>query len=225
MIRLSQKIQEEIIRVREADSDTFSDLVKVAGLDPASDFTHANLQGVDFTGSDLAVFNFEFADLRGAIWDSVTSAELPHYMYALRGRRRDPISATDFDAISERSLKSQTWGERFFAFALTVDNFGEVDLTFALLTKIMDGDNSVYMKHCTPLYFLASHLDNSKAMNYCIEMASLGNSYGNMYRLRKLKRLLNEHISYAISTDKIMECYPGRIPIDKIVSHPAFLRT
>jgi len=53
-------------QVREAKSQSFSSLVKLAGLDKASDFRFADLTGVDFSQSDLSGFDFTGADLRGA---------------------------------------------------------------------------------------------------------------------------------------------------------------
>ncbi len=222
MLNLSEETQSMVKRISEADTDTFSELIRISRLDPASDFTHANLQNVDFRGSDLSKFNFKFADLRGATWDSETSFEPAQYMYALRGRQRDPVSTTDRVEIIECALNARTWGVRFFAFALAVDNFGEVDLTLELLAKIVREDGGKYMKFSSYLYFLASYLNNGEALEYCRTMASASNSYNNMFRFKKLKRLMNELGRYAESTNRTKR-YPGEVPVEDILNQAEFL--
>ena len=60
MLDISKEVRNSIIRVRKSDTNTFSELVRVGGLDPKEDFIHANLQDVDFTGSNLIDFNFDY---------------------------------------------------------------------------------------------------------------------------------------------------------------------
>lgn len=61
-----------------APEATFSDLVKLAQLDPTSDFRFSNLAGIDLSCSDLRGYDFTGADLRGAYgidvqWDGSTN--------------------------------------------------------------------------------------------------------------------------------------------------------
>lgn len=52
--------------ISESKSAVFSELVRIAGLNPEADFIEARLQWVDFEGSDLSNFDLREADLRGA---------------------------------------------------------------------------------------------------------------------------------------------------------------
>ncbi|MEJ6397053.1 pentapeptide repeat-containing protein [Yoonia sp. 208BN28-4] len=67
MLKIDQKVQETIVNVLNADTDNFNKLSEIAGLDPTTDFLHADLSGTDFTGADLTGYNFTGADLRGCI--------------------------------------------------------------------------------------------------------------------------------------------------------------
>ena len=65
----------EIIRaLRSGGNLTFSELAKVAGLDPATDFRRADLSDVDFQGSDLSGFDFTGALLKGARFEGARIA-------------------------------------------------------------------------------------------------------------------------------------------------------
>lgn len=55
-----------ISAVLQAHTESFSELVRIAGLDPACDFVGADLRGVDFRTDDLSGFDFASADLTGA---------------------------------------------------------------------------------------------------------------------------------------------------------------
>lgn len=215
MIELSNDMEKRILRVRNFDSETFSDLVRVAELDPRKDFEYANLQGVDFTGSDLRGFNFNYADLRGAIWDRDLTMAPEQYEFALRGRNLGPASPKDYDDLSKIALKSKTWAERFYAFAFAVDCFGEVRITYHLLKQIIDNDNSTYMVNASVLYFLSSRIHHLEAMDYCLTMASNTNSFMNQFRFRKLSRLKREISSYIESITGLQN-YPGQIEITTI---------
>lgn len=216
MFEFSDEVQNSISRVRKTDTDTFSELVRIGGLNPKEDFKYANLQDVDFTGSNLSEFNFNFADLRGATWEAEEPQIPESFRYALRGRKRDPIRSIDYSAIAERALTANTWRERFLSFALAVDNFGEVDLTLDILQKTLHLDNSKYMKFTSALYFIASYLRHSEALDYCRTMALASNSYTNMYRFKKLSRLLNELRGYLDSTNPKLT-YPGIVSSGNVV--------
>ncbi|MFM6108864.1 MAG: pentapeptide repeat-containing protein, partial [Sphaerospermopsis kisseleviana] len=49
-----QKLQDLIQRVVEAETDDFSALVEIAGLDPLQDFAGADLSGADLRVADLS---------------------------------------------------------------------------------------------------------------------------------------------------------------------------
>ncbi len=63
-----QKLQDLIQRVVEAETDDFSALVEIAGLDPLQDFAGANLSGANLSGANLSgatVENAIFGDNQG----------------------------------------------------------------------------------------------------------------------------------------------------------------
>ena len=64
----------------EADDATFTDLVKIARLDPARAFRGADLHGVDFGDADLYGYDFTEADLSGANFEraSIRGANFTH---------------------------------------------------------------------------------------------------------------------------------------------------
>ncbi|MBY5325920.1 hypothetical protein HFN03_01545 [Rhizobium leguminosarum] len=65
----------DIDAIREmalTDDASFSNLLRITGFDPRSDFADADLRGMDFTDADLRGFNFSGADLRGSIGENVT---------------------------------------------------------------------------------------------------------------------------------------------------------
>src|SRR5687768_13871412 len=69
--------QDTLRRIFAHPTNTFSDLVNIAGLDPSRDLKHLNLSEVNFAGSDLRFYDFTGANLRntrwkGAIYDSTT---------------------------------------------------------------------------------------------------------------------------------------------------------
>jgi hypothetical protein len=60
------KIDEAIARVLSATTANFEELVTISGLDPATDFRHANLSDIDFSGSNLDGFDFTGSIFVGA---------------------------------------------------------------------------------------------------------------------------------------------------------------
>ena len=72
------KIQRRAQQVLTSESNKFTDLVTIAGLDPSTDFRFSNLSGVDFkgcvlsgydfTGANLANCDFSDAELSGAVF-------------------------------------------------------------------------------------------------------------------------------------------------------------
>lgn len=62
----NDEIESAIARVLEAATPNFVELVTISGLDPASDFRHANLNGIDFADSNLSGFDFIGTSFDGA---------------------------------------------------------------------------------------------------------------------------------------------------------------
>jgi uncharacterized protein YjbI with pentapeptide repeats len=76
-IVLDKETSERVAAVIEADTDNFVFLANMLGLDPATDFRHSDLTGVDLSNCDLRGYDFSGADLTGAygtdvIWDETT---------------------------------------------------------------------------------------------------------------------------------------------------------
>lgn len=65
-MKLHQAASETLQALRRADGAPFTELVKIAGLDPARDLRDTDLSGVDFAGSDLAGYDFSGARLSNA---------------------------------------------------------------------------------------------------------------------------------------------------------------
>ena len=55
-------------------SDRLDELVRVAGLDPASDLRFGDWHGLDLAGADLRGFDFTGADLTGVRFDGAVIA-------------------------------------------------------------------------------------------------------------------------------------------------------
>lgn len=180
-----------IDRILTSSTEVFSQLVSLSGLIPERDFIDADLRGVDFSGSSLSSFNFEYADLRGAIWNGA-EGEPSNYRFSLRGRSTDALRARDFERWAERAKVSRTWSERFFAYKCIVDNFGENYLTLDLLREIERQDTSVYMRSASTLYLAASLYRSDEIKSYCSELAAGSNSKVNMFRMTKIRRYARE---------------------------------
>lgn len=59
-------LAEKIDAVLHAENTSFEELVKVSGLNPATDFQNINLKNIDFSNSDLSGFNFSGSNIAGA---------------------------------------------------------------------------------------------------------------------------------------------------------------
>lgn len=201
----------------DSEATVFSLLCEISGLDPREDFQHANLQEVDFRGSDLTGYNFRFADLRHAIWDENAGEKSIDCSFALRGRDFSPVRGSDWSEFKRGVFESKRWAERFLSFAFLVDNFGENELTArGLLAPVLRGDRSKYAVETCKTYFLASYLDNKEAMKYCRAMADAGHSPGNAYRLRKLRRYRSDLLRYisTVHTSEEWQLRGNRYPGD-----------
>lgn len=202
-------------RVRMAETDIFSDLVKLARLNPKEDFRHARLDGVDLGGSDLSSFDLQYADLRRVKWGGIL-ANPARFTYSLRGDGQSPVRGSDFEAIGATTLGAKTWGERFFSFKLLVDNWGENTTTFDLLVKIIERDKSTYMRNCAFTYFAAKYAGDEKMTSYCTQMARHGNTPTNMFRATKVKRAVDDYFQYYHSIEK-PDRFPGDISPKRIL--------
>ena len=186
-MKTSESYTVEFSSVMESESDVFSDLVALSGLNPQSDFQHSRLAGVDFGGSDLSKFNFDYADLRGVKWEERLSDPLS-LSYSLRGSGTDEVRGSDFADLRTKLLSKSNWAERFFAFLILVDNWGENPDTAGVLSELLENDNGTYLPLCCFVYFTASYLNDAESKSLCVDMANAGRSQINIYRLGKLRR-------------------------------------
>jgi uncharacterized protein YjbI with pentapeptide repeats len=53
---IDRKLTRQISAVISSPSDNFLEIVKVAKLNPKTDFINADLRGIDFSGLDLSEF-------------------------------------------------------------------------------------------------------------------------------------------------------------------------
>ncbi|UCI28427.1 pentapeptide repeat-containing protein [Mesorhizobium sp. B2-8-5] len=60
------ELDEVLAKVHSADTDNFVELVRISGLDPASDFRFANFEGMDFSNCKLRGFDFTGCDFTKA---------------------------------------------------------------------------------------------------------------------------------------------------------------
>lgn len=202
--------------VIEAESDVFSGLVEMSGLRPQRDFQHSRLTGVDFAGSDLSQFNFDYADLRGAKWDNRASDPLS-LRYSMRGKGTDEVRGDDFNDLSATVLSKSLWAERFFAFRLLVDNWGENSDTADVLSKLLASSSDTYLPLCSVLYFFASYINDGEAMALCNDMANAGRSQVNIYRLKKLRQAVRENLNY-LERLNLTQRYPNDLSDKEINS-------
>ena len=63
---LSQAAADVLVALRGANGAPFTELVRIAGLDPSTDLRNADLSGVDFAGCDLSGYDFSGAILANA---------------------------------------------------------------------------------------------------------------------------------------------------------------
>src|SRR3954465_16037176 len=64
---LSRSLVRLVHEAAGKERPSFADLVRAAGLDPATDFIGATLRDLDFRDDDLRGFKFSGADLTGAV--------------------------------------------------------------------------------------------------------------------------------------------------------------
>lgn len=201
--------------VLEAKSDVFSDLVKLSGLRPQSDFQHSRLSGVNFADSDLSLFNFDYADLRDANWENRSSDPLS-LRYSLRGSGADEVSGSDFEELSGKVFSKSPWAERFFAFRVLVDNWGENPETAEILSRLLSRGSGTYLSLCSFVYFTASYLNDKEAQALCVNMAELGSSQVNIFRLKKLRQSAKQNTKFLESIEK-KQRYPDDLTKKELI--------
>jgi RNA polymerase sigma factor (sigma-70 family) len=70
----TEKLAQRVRTVIGSPSDRLDELVRVAGLDPASDLRFGDWHGLDLAGADLRGFDFTGADLTGVRFDRAVIA-------------------------------------------------------------------------------------------------------------------------------------------------------
>jgi hypothetical protein len=213
-LKTNELTEQNISLVENAENDVFSYLVELSGLRPESDFKHARLAEVDFSGSELASFNFDYADLRRANWSGRVS-DPKSFRLSLRGKGTADVRGADFDDIRALVFSKRNWGERLFAFRLLVDNWGENLDTFDVLVSVLENDPGTYLRLCSFVYFSASYANDEKMQNFCIGMANAGRSQLNIFKLGKLRRAVGNYSNYFESIN-IKERYPGDISMREV---------
>lgn len=201
--------------VAEAETDVFSTLVQLSGLSPETDFQHSRLSDVDFSESELSGFNFDFADLRRVKWDRRLSD--PYSLrFSLRGSGADEVAGSDFKELSAQvHSKKLRWAERFFAFRILVDNWGENPDTAEVLERLFAGDHGTYLPLCCFVYFTASYEGEDAPKNFCVGMANAGGSRLNVFKLKKLRQAYIDSKSYLQRVD-LKERHPADLSQDDI---------
>lgn len=74
-MRLSRADRATLSAILEADGATFTELVRIARLDPATAFRGADLAGIDFEACDLSGYDFSGADLTGSSFEHASIEE------------------------------------------------------------------------------------------------------------------------------------------------------
>lgn len=69
---IPNQTKERMRLIEEAVDWSFSNLVRLSGLQPNLDFQYLDLRGLDLRGEDLRGFNFTGSDLRGCLKDAGT---------------------------------------------------------------------------------------------------------------------------------------------------------
>lgn len=221
-MEVKDNLLSNVSAVETSDSDIFSELVRVSGLNPETDFQHCRLDGVNFVGSNLSEFNFDYSDLRRTIWGKDTLA--PFSMrYSLIGKGADNVVGSDFFDFQTIVLSKSLWAERFFAFQLLVDNWGQTIDTLGVLLQILRLTKETYLPLCSYVYFTASYLNDEKSKKLCVDMANSGRSQTNIYRIRKLNRSADTNMKY-FNTFYIKARYPGDLSQENMTElHDAVL--
>lgn len=108
-----------ILAVLTEDTDNFGALVASAGLDPRQDFRFKNLDGVDFSHTDLRSFDFTGSSLKGAtgvnaIWDETTVLVDAEYEGSIFDKKAGTGVFVEESPLNERfrAIYRKTWQEQ-----------------------------------------------------------------------------------------------------------------
>lgn len=100
-----------------SNSENISELTRIAGLDPSSDYVGLDLSGADFSNCDLRGYNFSHANLKGAfginvVIDSTTifeNANLDGSCFALHADIQHQIYAVASNRMQLERLERGDW--------------------------------------------------------------------------------------------------------------------
>jgi uncharacterized protein YjbI with pentapeptide repeats len=79
---LSQEQSNTLDEIMNAETADTVELLKIAGLDPATDLVYSDFEDVDWLDHDLAGYNFDGAKLSGGNFSRVKNIELMSYVGA-----------------------------------------------------------------------------------------------------------------------------------------------
>lgn len=100
---MSNELEEKIRVVLEAKTNEFTELVKIAGLNPETDFTYSNLSNGDFSNCDLGGFDFTGSDIENAIFEG---AKITNTRFDKKQRKLSQLNnAADYYSFLKRSIK------------------------------------------------------------------------------------------------------------------------
>jgi len=165
------------------DAVSFSQLVEIIRLVPASDFRHADLRGVDLSNSDLRGYDFTGSDLRGAggtniIFDSTTitdNADTDGSIFATRNRlTRKSKENPDIERIA-RGLRKEEWADQLiWCFKNFHPNGKYNDIATDVATAIYQTSQSQYAKSQL-IPFIIKSLPKHDQFNFLLSTISQDN--------------------------------------------------
>lgn len=124
--------------VLKSKSNVFVELVKISGLNPASDFEHSNLRRVDFGTDDIREYSFIGADLRGAdlsraLYDPSSFRNAIVDANTKFAQSLPPVDVRTVDAVTMRHARQQRTRGAFHEELIQTarDIQGEIDSFFS----------------------------------------------------------------------------------------------
>ncbi|MBR1200019.1 pentapeptide repeat-containing protein [Bradyrhizobium sp. AUGA SZCCT0158] len=128
--RISAATLELAARFLSVEETNFHEQIKFLGLNPKTDFRHADLSYMDFSHSDLRGFDFTGADLRGTIgvnvrWDSTTKlfdAETADSLFAYAIQRQDYFRSNVEQAERVERLATDYWANTIITIATMLES-------------------------------------------------------------------------------------------------------
>lgn len=128
--RVSAATLELAARFLSSEETNFCEQAKILGLDPTTDFRHADLSYLDVSNSDLRGFDFTGADLRGTIgvnvlWDSTTTlldAETDDSLFAYAIERENYFRSNVEQAERVERLAGDYWANTIINIATLLES-------------------------------------------------------------------------------------------------------